>query len=472
MYRRRRLCHLGLCSIPTPIDSTSVRGWQPRTAGREEGLDGTDKVDIYACQAIECRHRMRWNDVWCGWETSRQHAARMGGNRVPTEAADFDGKQPLDLTAAPVVVERADFPHLLESLSSSGYHVIGPTVQDGAIVYDEISATTELPVGWTDEQAPGHYRLRRRADEALFGYNVGPHSWKRFLHPPLLRLRPGGGDADGVRPASEEAEAPRYAFIGVRACELRAIAIQDRVFLGGAFVEPRYLQRRKDVCLVAVNCGGAGETCFCASMNAGPRCVSDFDLCLTEVLDSDRHYFVVEVGSEVGVAIVAQTPHTQARQEDLAAVERIAAETAGHMGRSLDTNGIHDVLMNNLEHPRWNDVASRCLSCGNCTAVCPTCFCTTVEEVTDLTGERSERLRRWDSCFTADFTYIHGGSVRASGRSRYRQWLTHKLATWHDQFGSSGCVGCGRCVTWCPVGIDITQEVAAIRASGAPRKGA
>ena len=121
---------------------------------------------------------------------------------------------------------------------------------------------------------------------------------------------------------------------------------------------------------------------------------------------------------------------------------------------------MQELLQGNLEHPRWDDVAERCLTCGNCTMVCPTCFCTTVEDHSDLAGRRAERKRRWDSCFTMDFSYIHGGSVRDQARSRYRQWMTHKLASWIDQFGTSGCVGCGRCITWCPVGIDITEEVA------------
>jgi len=137
-----------------------------------------------------------------------------------------------------------------------------------------------------------------------------------------------------------------------------------------------------------------------------------------------------------------------------------------HMGRRLDTDGLRDLLYANADNPQWDDVASRCLSCTNCTMVCPTCFCTNVEDVADLTGNEAERHRVWDSCFNADFSYIHGGTVRTSGRSRYRQWMTHKLAAWHDQFGSSGCVGCGRCVTWCPAAIDITAEAAAMR--GAP----
>ena len=143
--------------------------------------------------------------------------------------------------------------------------------------------------------------------------------------------------------------------------------------------------------------------------------------------------------------------------------------TARSMGRTLDTDGIKELLYGSYEHRRWDDVAARCLACANCTLVCPTCFCATVEDVTDLTGDHAERWRRWDSCFTLEHSYLHGGSVRTSTRARYRQWLTHKLATWIDQFGTSGCVGCGRCITWCPVAIDITAEVAAIRAPEGPK---
>ncbi len=147
--------------------------------------------------------------------------------------------------------------------------------------------------------------------------------------------------------------------------------------------------------------------------------------------------------------------------------DRVVAKVAQQMGRTMDTAGLKDLLCRNYEHPRWDEVAARCLACANCTMACPTCFCTTVEDVTDLTGTHAERWRKWDSCFSLDFSYIHGGSVRSSARARYRQWMTHKLATWMDQFGTSGCVGCGRCITWCPVAIDITEEVRAIRESEA-----
>ncbi|MBI3994646.1 MAG: 4Fe-4S dicluster domain-containing protein, partial [Nitrospirae bacterium] len=209
--------------------------------------------------------------------------------------------------------------------------------------------------------------------------------------------------------------------------------------------------------------GQAGGTCFCVSMKTGPRATAGFDLALTEVLESGRHTFTVEAGTERGAEVLRDLPHTEATEKDRAAVERIVAATASQMGRTLDTTDIKNLLYQNLEHPRWDEVATRCLSCANCTMVCPTCFCSTVEDVTDLTGEHAERWRKWDSCFTSDFSYVHGGTVRPSVKSRYRQWMTHKLATWIDQFGTSGCVGCGRCITWCPVAIDITEEVRAIR---------
>ncbi len=363
------------------------------------------------------------------------------------------------------IIERSDLPRLFQVLQQQGYRVVGPTVREGAIVYDELSSFDDLPIGWTDEQDGGRYRLKKRADKALFGYVVGPHSWKRFLHPPVIHLWKAKRNGQSFEIENDDMEMPRYAFIGVRSCELHAIAIQDRVFLNGKYVDPIYKARREQAFVVAVNCGQAGGTCFCVSMKTGPKATFGFDLALTEILEEKRHYFVVEVGTELGASILRAIPHQEAREGEERAAERAVERAAQQMGRMMDTSDIRDLLYRNLEHPRWDDVANRCLSCANCTMVCPTCFCTTVEDVTDLSGQSAERIRKWDSCFTLDFSYIHGGSVRTSPKSRYRQWMTHKLASWIDQFGTSGCVGCGRCITWCPVGIDITEEVRAIQES-------
>lgn len=386
---------------------------------------------------------------------------RRDDNRPPTvehhDAREGNG---------PSVVIRAEHLNLLfEALRERGYTVVGPTIRQDAIVYDELPTMDALPAGWTDEQAPGSYRLKRRDDGALFGYAVGPHSWKRFLFPPVTPLFSASHDGRAMLTEDPEPPAPRYAFIGVRACELAAIDVQDRVFVGGSTQDPVYGARRDGAFLVAVNCAEAGGTCFCVSMDTGPKATQGFDLALTELLSEDEHEFLVEVGSDRGADVIADLPQTPAREEHVVTADRIVERTAASMGREMDTEGIKDLLYRNLEHPRWDDVAARCLACGNCTLACPTCFCSSVEDASDLAGEEAGRQRVWDSCFTLDHSYLHGGSVRVSTRSRYRQWMTHKLATWIDQFGTSGCVGCGRCITWCPVGIDITEEVAAIRAA-------
>jgi len=370
-------------------------------------------------------------------------------------------------TEPPVLLPREHFDLLFQALERRGYKVVGPTVRDGTIIYDEVRRAADLPVGWTDEQDGGRYRLKRRNDAALFGYVVGPQSWKKYLHPSRLRIvkaeRDGSGGVSFVD--GDEAEPERLAFLGMKSCELHAMTIQDKVFLGSGTVDSHYERRRKRVFSIGVSCGQAGGTCFCVSMGTGPE-VTDrtpHDLALTEVIEGERHYFIVTAGSEEGREVLAELPVTPAAENEVSAAKQRVDHAASTMGRRMKSEGVRELLLANLEHPRWDDVATRCLTCANCTMVCPTCFCTTVEDVTDLTGDHAERWRRWDSCFTMDFTWMHGGGARQSAKSRYRQWLTHKLSTWHDQFHSSGCVGCGRCITWCPVGIDLTREVAAFR---------
>jgi ferredoxin len=362
------------------------------------------------------------------------------------------------------VLTRPGLDELVGALRRRGFTVIGPAVQSQAIVLRELQPGDELPVGWTDEQDGGRYRLRRSGDEAVFSYNAGPHSWKNTLFPPTLPLWRARKSEDGALALEQPSRPRRYAFLGVRSCDLHAIAIQDRIFIHDRFVDRDYEARRRDTFIVAVNCARAGGTCFCVSMGTGPKATAGFDLALTELLEGE-HRFLCEVGSERGGEVLAELPHRPAAAEDERAAADVVARTAGSMGRTLDTRGIKELLYENADHPRWDDVAQRCLTCGNCTLVCPTCFCSSVEDVTDLAGSETTRTRRWDSCFTLDHSYIHGGSIRESNRARYRQWMTHKLASWIDQFGSSGCVGCGRCITWCPVAIDITEETAAIRAT-------
>jgi ferredoxin len=355
------------------------------------------------------------------------------------------------------LLARRDFGVFVDALLAR-YRVIGPRVRDGAIVYDAIAAAADLAAGVIDEQEAGRYRLVPDPQGRMFAYAMGPHSWKQFLFPPRQELWSGTRDGADftIEPAVVEAEPT--AFFGVRACELAAIAIQDAVFLHGPYVDSGYAARRAAAFFVAINCVRSAATCFCASMQTGPGASDGFDLALTELGDGR---FLVEAGSEGGVALLETLALPPATAAARARAAREIEAAAAAQTRSLPANA-ERLLKDNLEHPQWADVAARCLSCTNCTLVCPTCFCSTVEDVTDLTASQIARRRRWDSCFTLEHSYIHGGSIRREPAARYRQWLTHKLSFWHDQFGTSGCTGCGRCIAWCPAAIDLTAEVAAI----------
>lgn len=349
---------------------------------------------------------------------------------------------------------------LLEILAAQGYEIVGPRLGEGAVVYDTLTSLDELPKGWTEEQDAGTYRLKRDKEERYFGYTVGPHSWKKYLHPPhlcLFRTKKQGTSFS----IDDQDIVVKRAFLGVRACELAAIAVQDNVFLGQEFRDPWYQRRRAATLIIGVNCSRAAATCFCVSTETGPEINGGDDLTLTELPE----LFLARTRTERGRDLLAQLDTRPATEAELSLGNGQVEATRAQMGRQLKTEGLPELLKGAMNHSRWEEVADRCLSCTNCTMVCPTCFCFTVDEVTDLTGQESQRVRQWDSCFTTEFTYTSGTSHRKSTLSRYRHWMTHKLATWHDQFGESGCVGCGRCISWCPVGIDITEEAAAIRAN-------
>ena len=360
-------------------------------------------------------------------------------------------------------LRKANFDGLFNAVKANRYRIIGPKIDSGAIVIKELASVEEIPRGWIDKQDGGTFRLEKSGD-SFFGYVVGPDSLKRFLFPPEKTLWSAERSGKEINITVKQDEFPKTALLGVRPCELAAIAIQDKIFTEGEYVDPGYRARRENTLLIAVNCTRAGNTCFCLSMGTGPKATSGFDIALTEV-GGDAGFFIVESGSDAGDEIFQSLSLEPASNKDIENADNAVKAAAQNMGRTLDTSGLPDLLKSNLDHPRYEKVDSRCLTCGNCTMVCPTCFCSTVIDTTDLTGNRSDRIRRWDSCFNIEHSYIHGGYIRSSTMSRYRQWITHKLSSWVDQFGMFGCVGCGRCITWCPAGIDITEEAGAIRKS-------
>ena len=352
---------------------------------------------------------------------------------------------------------------IIQQLTKAGYTVYGPVVKDGVIIYDTIESISQLPVGFHDAQAPGYYRLEKRDDNAFFGHVVGPQSWKKILYPSRVKLYTIT-EAGDVQLFGEEKKL--IAFIGVRSCELHAIGVLDKVLLGGKYKDPVYMNNRRNVFIIAVNCTEPGANCFCSSTGTGPEAMNGYDICLTEVVSQERQYFIAQPGTEKGLRLLRDCEAREARQEEVEKAQELMNIAHSKFRKNIMIEGLRDRVLQGFDNSFWSDVAERCLACGNCTLVCPTCFCTTVEDINSIDLSKAERWRRWDSCFTADFSYIHGGVIRSSVGSRYRQWFMHKLVTWVDQFGLLGCVGCGRCITWCPVGIDITEEAAKLGEAG------
>ena len=360
------------------------------------------------------------------------------------------------------IISKKGLSQILNLLQLKGFQTIGPKIGDKAIILDELRSIIDLPVGWTDFQDAGTYRLEKSKNDTFFEYALGPQSWKTYLHPPRVLLWQARRSDTGLEIVKQKQKVPKYAFIGIRPCELRAMTMLDNVFNSGDFFDPTYTLRRKQAFCVAVNCTRPGRTCFCVQMNSGPATTSGFDIALTEVKIDGSHFFVTEAGSGEGEKILSEVDCRKAGEKEINLERRVLDRARAQMGKRLDTSNLRSIFSEKFEHPRWYQTAKKCLACGNCTMVCPTCFCHSVEDSNSLSGDSAERWRRWDSCFTQDFSYMHGGTIRASVASRYRQWLCHKLITWADQFGTMGCVGCGRCITWCPVGIDIRQEANAI----------
>lgn len=359
-----------------------------------------------------------------------------------------------------VSIQKSELDHLITILRDSGFETIGPKVHNQAISYAPIEKLDDLPLGYSSEGERGYFRLQQGNHNRYFDVTPGQDSWKKFLFPPRTTLFTAAKENGRWKETVNQDSSKKFAFIGVRPCDLSAISVQDKVFIREDYVDPIYSSRRANVLILVVNCLHPSSTCFCTSMSTGPQAASGFDLSLTELND----VFLVEIGSDAGIALVQQIEWSPASANYLQIAAQKMEKSAQTITRRIeDPQSVPEMLLENLDHPHWDEVGARCLSCTNCTLVCPTCFCWEVEDSTNLAGNRTERTRVWDSCFNLSYAAQAGGNIRPTTKSRYRQWLTHKMGTWVEQFGGSGCVGCGRCIVWCPAKIDITEEINALR---------
>jgi ferredoxin len=368
------------------------------------------------------------------------------------------------MRSKPFRLDRNHLNNLIESLKEKGYEVVGPRLDGAAIRWSRISGFADLPQGATAETAPGRYRVSAEGSQAAFRHWASPDTLKRFLLPPDARLATAVRDNGAFRILPEPPPATRYAFFGARPCDVAGLQKLDRVLLEDRYADEAYRALREQSFLVAVNCTASAPTCFCASLGTGPRALTGFDIVLTERAEDGEPAYLAEAGTPRGAEMLAGLSAPHAPPEWVKECHALCERAGRDQTRGVDWRSAREVIARTFDHPRWDQAASRCLACANCTMSCPTCFCVNAEDSSDLTFTRAERRRLWDSCFSQQFSYIHGGSVRSSVKSRYRQWLSHKLARWQDQFGSPGCTGCGRCIVWCPAAIDITEEFAALAA--------
>lgn len=347
------------------------------------------------------------------------------------------------------------FQYLLDKLHELGYQCIGPQIRDGAIIFDTLASIEQLPQGISDDQRPGHYSLKSNGTTHYFNWANGPQAIKPFLFTPHENLWHSEQHENGqVTFTTTMPETRPLAIIGARACDVAALKLQDQHFLQQQYIDPYYKARRDNLLVIAVNCNHPAATCFCYATGDGPFVEDGADIVLTEL----EQGFLLDTQSNRGKIIVDGLSfhyRTEAQMIESESLEMQAAQQQ----KKLPSVDIKSRLMQELNSEVWHDIAAKCLSCGNCTAVCPTCFCHSESEAPSLDGRSSQHYREWDSCFSQGHSYIHGVTIRSETSQRYRQWITHKFSSWHAQYGRSGCVGCGRCIAWCPVGIDVTETL-------------
>jgi ferredoxin len=359
----------------------------------------------------------------------------------------------------PAFLQRERMQALIDVLAAAGYAVYGPRVRGGVVALDPLADASDMPWGIVDHPEPGRYVLEHTGAARCFGWNLAAQGLKPFVFAPREVVWRVERSADGrLRFESAPASSQRIAVIGARACDLAGLALLDRHFLGAASGAGTYAARRSALFIVGVDCARSASTCFCASTGDGPALEHGYDIGLSEVEDG----FLVWAGSDAGAELVARLPLETAAPEQLEAAAGACSGAAAAQTRGLPSRHLARALSRVLDHEEWEAVARRCLACGSCTAECPTCFCHALSTEPEVDHGWAAQVREWDSCFAAGHSLLHGRPLRGDRLTRYRQWLTHKLGTWHEQYGRSGCVGCGRCIVWCPAGIDLTAEVEAL----------
>lgn len=332
---------------------------------------------------------------------------------------------------------KGDLPKFIELLRNLGYEVFGPKQKEGVLVLDRVENGVELDLPLT--MLPPK-KLFFPPREILYSYERV--EGRVVLQDPLESL------------------SKPLAVIGIRPCDLNGLLILDRVFKG-EFKDPFYLERRERAFLACFHCREPAEYCFCDAMGAGPSIEKGYDLLATDL--GDRYFF--RSGSEAGERVLKDEVFKDALEEDRAQAQAELERLKSKLRSGLNIRGLAERIKTKFWSRFWDERTSKCVLCGACNLVCPTCYCFTVVDETDFTGEKGKRVRVWDPCHFKGFALIAGGlNFRGDRISRIKLRIYHKLCYSVEQRGTYDCVGCGRCIEYCPAHIDLREIIKGVMA--------
>jgi len=316
------------------------------------------------------------------------------------------------------------------------YDVFGPVPKGKEFVFAPITSAEELALHYQTTLLPPK-KLLHLPFEVLFSFHEDQHI-----------------EETGAPPRPQ-------VILGIHPCDVHAIHILDKAYTS-EYPDPYYIAKRRNTILIALNCTTPGEHCFCSSFGTGPALKEGYDLLLTDLGDG----FLMEVGSEIGKKVLHDIDMELIPAPRVALVEKqkVIDNARRRFQKRLNTEGLHELLEDNFRHPLWEELMHQCLACGSCTMVCPTCFCYNVVDKLDLNLKSGKRQREWDSCMLLEYAQVAlGHNFRKDRDARVKQRIYHKLVYYEPQFGTLGCVGCGRCIKTCVKKIDITDIISRLR---------
>jgi ferredoxin len=246
-------------------------------------------------------------------------------------------------------------------------------------------------------------------------------------------------------------------IFGIRPCDSRALKTIDMLF-ADTYKDPYYLRRRENSLLIGLGCNEPCDTCFCASLDISPGESEDVDMLCTDVGDNLLIEAISEKGSNLlsgmnGLSDAGSEEESKAKELRKLAKERIA--------REINLSGLHEKMRSNFENREyWEKVSKKCMACGICTYVCPTCHCFDIND--ENRKREGKRVRSWDSCKFPLFTRMPMENPRHEKWRRMRQRYHHKFEYYPMNFGAIACTGCGRCIRECPVNVDVTEIIGGI----------